>query len=184
VSDEVQDDIPTGVRQNQEETQAEDAARVAAEKYAAATEAAIGQPNPQADAMRKALDAKAAQGKGDHMKPVRHPAQDAVDLDLDELNTLTVRLGGRKWRAIEPTIEVNKILSAAIPVISGDAATSDDAIAMLHAIYPQVREILRDPSTDEPPSREFVERHLSGRNFGRLMEKLTEDAQEGNPAAG
>lgn len=142
--------------------QFEEGASAAAERHASKS---------LADSLENGVEAKRAAGIGDRQPP-------KVDLDLDDLRALTVRLGGQIWEAVEPTIEVNKDLTRALPKIEGDDAEA--ALQALNSIYPQVSRILRNVHTGEPPSQEFVERHLSGRNFGRLMERLNEDAQEGN----
>lgn len=109
---------------------------------------------------------------------------DGVDLDLDEKIGLKVRLGGRTWYAKEPTIAVNKKLSESLPSLNEGADSSEAATQALNSIYPQIAEVLMDPDTSAPPTREFVEAHLTGRNFGRLMERLNDAASEGNGAAG
>ena len=105
-----------------------------------------------------------------------------ADLDLDERNVVSVKLGGVMWHAKEPTLDVSKDLALALP--EGDIldqTTRDGAREALDSIYPQVREVLFDPSTGRPPSQEFVEKHLTARGFGKLMRKINQDAQEGNP---
>ena len=113
-----------------------------------------------------------------------------ADLDLDELNVLTVKLGGRLWRAVEPTIGVSKKLAEALPAIQGAGDDDDDdddsairgqaALDALASIAPQVQHVLRDPVTGEKPDIEFIEQYLTGRNFGILMERLNTTAKRGN----
>lgn len=111
-------------------------------------------------------------------------------LDLDQLNRIKVKLGGRRWIAIEPTIEVNKKIVETLPkamasTINADGDVipvdeADEAKDALSSLYRQVALIIEDPVTGQAPSREFVEKHLSGRNFGLLMDRLNEQGQEGN----
>lgn len=127
-------------------------------------------------ATKKSVDRKRRAGVGD-----RQPKRSAI-LDLDEVLTQEVRLGGRTWHAVEPTIAVMREMTRALPDLdSGDDNAADAAMA---TIFPQVQRILRDPETGLAPSQEFIERHLTARNFGRLMEALNEEAHEGNAQGG
>jgi len=108
-------------------------------------------------------------------------APEAADLDLDEVNSIKVKLGGRVWTAVEPSIATNKILAATIR--SSDDDEGDEGASAqrtLDSIYEQLQHILFDAETGRPPSREFVEQHLTGRNFGRLMERLNSTERSGN----
>lgn len=125
------------------------------------------------------------------LQPVPAPVVVVADLDLDQLNTISVKLGGRVWQAIEPTIGVSKKLAEALPTIErGEDVDEDDenaediraeAVAALESIIPQVQEVLRDPSTGERPTAEFIETYLTGRNFGRLMERLNAEEEKAGP---
>jgi hypothetical protein len=162
--DEVESALQNGEQQDpKSQADAESAAeaKAAAEKYA---------QKDLASAVGDAVQAKRTAGTSDH--------QGSWDLDLDDLTSIKVRLGGKVWEAVEPTIEVNKDLTRALPKIEGDDAEA--ALQALNSIYPQVARVLRSTEDGLPPSQEFVDRHLSGRNFGRLMERLNSDAQEGN----
>jgi hypothetical protein len=132
----------------------------------------------QQAAMRKELDRRTKAGRGDHA--VKGQVMSDVDLDLDERTVITVRLGGKKWRATEPTIEQNKALTAMMDEIGPDATQREQAEVALNSLYPQVREILEDFETGEYPDREFVEKHMTSRGFGRLMQKLNEEGLAGN----
>lgn len=108
-----------------------------------------------------------------------------ADLDLDEVNTIMIRLGGRMWRAVEPSIATNKILAMSVGGDDDDDQSSAAAVRTLESIYNQVQHILFDVETDRPPSREFVEKHLTGRNFGKLMQRLNdEEGARGNARRG
>jgi hypothetical protein len=117
------------------------------------------------------------------------------ELDLDEFNTLKIKLGGRGFLAKEPSIATQKaIINASRDDDSpaegeeGDAKQDEDAVQAikslrnLSGIYPQIEQVLFHLDGDEkgkPPSREFVEENLRISSFGRLFKKLvdSEDAE-------
>jgi hypothetical protein len=150
--------------------------------------AAASSKHAQTAAMRQALDEKNKAGIGDRqLKSVAAHPTSVAELDLDEMNTLVVKLGGRLWRAKEQTIGDQKLMTqlATRSDRQADEMTqAEQAEVALSSLYPQVAKVLEDVETGEPPTREFVEEKLTTRNFGRLMERLNTDSAEGNPMAG
>lgn len=152
-------------------------------KLAAAKEAAKADPKPEVPVEEAALDTTGADAPV--LTQVKPLAPKDLDLDLDAVNELRVRLGGRRWLAVEPTIDVNIALTATLPTLRGeDGSTAEQAQAALEGLYPQVRMILKDPTTGDPPSRDFVQKHLTARNFGRLIDAINGAGQEGDPQVG
>lgn len=157
-----------------------ESARLVAEAEAELAAERAAADNPQKAAQLAAMERK--------LSPV--PAPEALPtgvLDLDDRNVLKVRLGGRFWEAVEPTIRVNRELTETLPDdddASGDVMSKVSALKSLDSLYPQIAQVLRDPESLRPPSRDFVEQHLTGRMFGKLMQALNEDAAEGNGRAG
>lgn len=106
-------------------------------------------------------------------------------LDLDAVDpVLEVKLGGKTLLAREQTVEKNKEVLRSIAK-SEDAAGKDDenstkaGLKALDSVYDQVEEILIDKATGKPPSRNFVEKHLTNARLRKLMENLGEEDDEG-----
>lgn len=118
--------------------------------------------------------------------PPAPPASD-VDLDLDsEFIQFTVKLGGRKFKAIEASIETQKAILRALPTDDSKsddeektgAEERDETLRNIDSIYPQLEHILFHLDGEEkgrPPAKEFVEEHLRTSTLRALMQRLSPD---------
>lgn len=172
-----------------------------------ATATAAAEPpeeQPPSAIVRTSPDQGGPPPAGDDAEPVKGEVLDAVDLDLDEEFTeITVRIGGRKCIAREPSIATQKrFIRASFDKSGGDVEediprddaeldqkTVDDALeslGSLSGVYNQIAEVLRYANGEdggEPPPREVVEENLTVTGFQKLFRALLGGRTEGEGSA-
>lgn len=107
-------------------------------------------------------------------------------LDLDAVeHVIDIKLGGKQLVARETTVEKNKEILRQIAEAeeaerdNGDSDSAKVGLRNLESIYDQVKEILVDPKTGKPPTRGFIEKHMTSARLKALMERLNEGDDEG-----
>lgn len=115
-----------------------------------------------------------------------------IDADAERQATgVEVRMGGKTYVGLEPTIEEMREVAEILPDTDVDetAAPGVQLNASLDMLYPQLEKLLREQVQTEngkgtelgdPPPQDLVEKHLSVKQAARILRALTAEDDEGN----